>query len=294
MSGRKTCIYVGLMLVLYGLPCIGVAQIKRSVSTNFPSLLEKLPYQTNKPLAREIRYTYASALDLLGKKKPKDPFVVSNEKEGYERQTTTGTDWNRYLNQQAKSMDQSNRDFLDKYESGMSPETMESHLAMNRSIQTSIGTLQAYLSIMGGLSALAVNWANKEAMALASWTETTTKCIGDEAPEGSVLHLEVMWLVKGRSFKFHSENDIWVIATLETGDERWISTKQIMQMWVDTKKTKVSPEGALPFNYLEDISEEHRELLAPLAKKHGILPFHGMLVNAAVEDLRLHLDSNAE
>ena len=281
---------LGVIIVLF--PDIIHAQLKTSASTNFPALIKKLPNEVDRPLAREIRYTYGSALELQGKKKKtKDPFVVTNEEDGYERKTTTGTEWNDFLNYQAESLDQSHKDFLDKYEEQLSVEAMEGYMAINRSVQTSIAALQTYLAVMGALSSLAVAWAEKDASSLVSWTETTTKCIGNEAPEGSVLHLEVMWLVKGQSFKFHSENDLWVIATLETGDGRWITSQQTMQMWVDTKKKKVSPENRVPLH--DSIPDEKRELLDPLYKRNGILPLQAILVNAAVQDLDLRLEALA-
>ncbi|MCZ6519981.1 MAG: hypothetical protein O6848_00615 [Bacteroidetes bacterium] len=281
-----------LSLIIFLLPLISQAQLKISASTNFPALIKKLPNEVDRPLAREIRYTYGSALELQGKKKKtKDPFVVTNEQDHYERKTTPGTDWNYYFKYQAKSMDQSHIDFLDKYEDQLSVEAMEGYMAIKRSVQTSIAALQTYLAVMGALSSLAVAWAEKDASTLVSWTETTTKCIGNEAPVGSVLHLEVMWLVKGQSFKFHSENDLWVTATLETGDGRWVTSRQIMQMWVDTKKKKVSPENTVPLH--ESIPDEKKELLDPLYKRNGILPLQAILVNAAVQDLELRLEALA-
>ena len=285
----RTFIVVVLVLLF---PGTGYGALKRSVSENFPALLEKLPYEAERPFAREIRYIYASALELKGK--AKDPFVVTNEPEGYEKRTTPRTDWSSILDQQAfdqqaQSMDQSNRAFLDKYDDRMSVEETESYLAMNRSVQTSIAALQTYFAVMDGLAAFARASAHKEANSLVSWTESTTKCIGDEAPEGSILHLEIMWLTKGQSFKLHSASDISVIATLETGDGRMISSYQIMQKWIDTKKTIVSPEGALLM--YETIPEEKKKLLSPLLEKHGILPLEAVLINAAIEDLYLRLEA---
>ena len=174
-----------LSLIIFLLPLISQAQLKISASTNFPALIKKLPNEVDRPLAREIRYTYGSALELQGKKKKtKDPFVVTNEEDGYERQTTSGTEWTDFLNYQAESLDQSHKDFLDKYEDQLSVEAMESYMVINHSVQTSIAALQTYLAVMGALSSLAVAWAEKDASTLVSWTEITTKCIGNEAPEG--------------------------------------------------------------------------------------------------------------
>ena len=48
-----------------------------SVSRNFLALLEKLPYVAERPLAREMRYTYALAHDVKGL--AEDPLVVTDE-----------------------------------------------------------------------------------------------------------------------------------------------------------------------------------------------------------------------
>jgi len=281
-----------LSFIIFLLPLVSQAQLKTSMSTNFPAQIKKLPNEVTRPLAREIRYTYGSALELQGKKKKaKDPFMVTNEEDNYERQTTPGTEWNDYFKYQAESLNQSHKDFLEKYENQLTLEATESYMIINQSIQTSMTALHTYAAVMGALSSMAIATAEKNASTLVSWTETITKCIGNEAPEGSVLHLEVMWLVKGQSFKFHSENDLWVIATLETGDGRWLTSRQIMQMWVDTKKKKVSPEKTVPLH--ESIPDEKRELLDPLYKRNGILPLQAILVNAAVQDLDLRLEALA-
>jgi len=291
MICRNFIFWIGVLL-FFLLPGILWAQIKHTVSPIFLDLLDKLPYVTEKPLAREIRYIYASAKDLEDKKKPEEPFVVTNEQNGYERNNTPGTDWNNLLESQAQSIDQSHQDFLDKYEDQMTVSDMEGYMAAKRSVQTSIAALQTYLSVMGALSSMAVAWAEKDAGRLVDWTQERTKCIGPEAPEGSILHLEIMWLVKGRSFKFHSESDIRVTATLETGDGRWITTEKILQMWVDTKKVTVSPENSIP--YFDNFSEEDKEDLDPLIKKSGILTMQAILINAAVEDLDLRLKALEE
>lgn len=70
---------------------------------------------------------------------------------------------------------------------------------------------------------------------------------------------------------------------------RWVTSRQIMQMWVDTKKKKVSPEDTVPLH--ESIPDEKRELLNPLYKRNGIVPLQAILVNAAVQDLERRLEA---
>jgi len=282
-------IYVLICLII---PAFCPGQIKLTVSPNFLDLLEKVPYVTEKAIAKEIRYIYASAKDLEDKKKPEEPFVVTNEEKEYQPQTTPGTEWNDLLESQAQAIDRSHQDFMDKYEDQLTLTEMEGYMAMNQSVQTSIAALQTYLSVMGALSSLAVAWAEKDAGRLVDWTQEKTKCIGQEAKEGSILHLEIMWLVKGRSFKFHSESDIRVTATLETGDGRWITSKQMLQMWVDTKKVTVSPDNSIPYH--ENLTDEDKDDLDPLIKKSGILTLQAILINAAVEDLDMRLKALEE
>jgi len=67
-----------------------------------------------------------------------------------------------------------------------------------------------------------------------------------------------------------------------------ITSRQVMQKWIDTKKKTVSPADALPM--YESIPEDKKELLSPFLEEHGVLPLEAVLINAAVEDLYLRME----
>ena len=260
--------------------CAEAQGLMKGDSPNVTALMEKLPFVAGQPIAREIRYIYSSVSELNGKMG--DPFYVTNEDENYKRQPTPGTSWDEIPNDQLDAFSRSGRDWIKENEASWSATEMEGYMAFQQSMDRSMSALHTYFSVMSSLSALAYGWAEKDAGRLTTWTANTTKCIGDAAPQGSILHLEIMHVITGEKFKFHSANDFIVIATLESNG-KMISSTRAMQMWINTKKKRVSPANMVPM-YHENASQEVLEILKPVTK-NGFLPRHAMLINAAVEDI---------
>ena len=266
---------------------VDIQDVKAFDSPNIETLLKKLPFVADRPIARETRYIYSSVLEL--KKKVFDPFYVTNEDRGYVRKTTPGTSWNDIADVQLESISKSGREWIKKNESNWSATEMEGYMAFQQSMENSISTMQTYFAAMDALSALAYSWARKDAERLSEWTASVTKCISPEAPEGSILHLDIMRFTKGERFKFHSSNDFIVIATLESFDGKMISSTRAMQMWRNTKKKIVAPENAIPI-FEFSAAEEKMDILEPVSKDTFIAR-HALLINAAVEDLYMRLEA---
>jgi hypothetical protein len=129
----------------------------------------------------------------------------------------------------------------------------------------------------------------KEAQKLSDWTASITHCVGSDAPEGSILHVNMMRLTKGERFKFHSANDFLLTATLMHGDSVIAISTQAMQFWVNTKRAIVAPEDAVPY-YESTATEEQLKLLEPVAI-NGFTHRFALLFNYVVKDIYAQLEN---
>jgi hypothetical protein len=279
----KSIVSFSLSTLLFPAVIFG-QNIERFDSPNVISLLDRLPYEAPYPMAREIRYIYSSVLEL--KKKKFEPYLVTNERPEYFEITKQGVT-DQVLQSQYSAFQSQGKSWISKNQDRWSATELQGYTSFQRSMESSMATMHTYYAMMGALSGLAYSWTKKEAESLSNWASSVTKCTGESAPEGSILHLNMMRLTKGERFKFHSANDFVLTATLEKPDSTFVICTQVMQFWVNTKNEKVAPEESVPF--LESTaSEEKLEILKPAAT-NGFTHRFALLLNAVIEDLYVKL-----
>jgi hypothetical protein len=280
MYSMKLIVSLALAIVMFPVTVSG-QKFERLDSPNVTELLERLPFEAPYPIAREIRYIYSSVLEL--KKKEFDPFIVTNERPQYFELTKTGVIGEQTLQSQYSAFQAQGRTWINRNQDNWSASELQGYTSFQNSMESSMATMHSYYAVMGAMSGLAYSWTRNEAESLSTWARAVTKCSGESAPKGSVLHLNMMRLTKGERFKFHSANDFVLTATLERPDSTFVICTQVMQAWVNTKKEKVSPEEAVPF-FESTAQEDKLELLKPTATNNFTHRF-ALLLNAAIEDI---------
>ena len=80
-------------------------------SPNVTELLNNLPYEADHPIVKDIRFIYASVLEL--KKKKFEPYLVTNEDEKYFKLTKKGVS-GLELNGQYDAFQKQGRDWIKK------------------------------------------------------------------------------------------------------------------------------------------------------------------------------------
>jgi hypothetical protein len=137
------------------------------------------------------------------KKKKFEPYLVTNEDESYFKLTKKGVSGLELIGQYS-AFEQQGRTWINKNQDKWSANELAGYTSFQRSMEGAMSTMHTYYSLMGALSGLAFSWTMKEAQALSDWTSAVTHCTGSDAPDRSILHLNMMRLTKGERFKFHS------------------------------------------------------------------------------------------
>ncbi|MEM7234146.1 MAG: hypothetical protein AAF517_18355 [Planctomycetota bacterium] len=201
------------------------------VSKNYVSMLEQRSFQAPHPIARELNYVVVANSNIDGhlgnalvtSTYPKGADVAQHFTAPSTVQVTVPTSQaaeQSYAAAEEASRRGDHRGAADHLSVGIANE--ESSLAMQRTMSTSIGALNIYMGTMSALSGLANMWHQQTGQQLSAHLQTQTGCIGEEAPEGTVLHLYVSELTHGKSFTLTSRSEIVVRAVLEdaNGEKR--------------------------------------------------------------------------
>lgn len=197
----------------------------QSVSPVYPTYVEQLPFTAERPVARELRYTYQQRTDLGGKEGTPigtaDPVTKQLLRQGEEIPLVSATpapnqDWGDHYTELAnQAQDRGDTDSALMYRE-LAVSQAETQIAMNRI--AGAGTMfNTYMSVMSSLGAVGLALFESGADRVAAWTEFNTRAIGDEAPEGSILHLDFVHIVHGRRFRGTSRMEFFVTALLDDG-----------------------------------------------------------------------------
>lgn len=258
-----------------------VKPLKIFDSPNTQTFVDNLPFVADYPIAREIRYTYGSVLEL--KRKEFDPYIVTNEDSDYFEVSEQGIS-GQVLNSQYQAFRDQGRSWIDKNADKWSASELRGYTSFQNKMENTMSAVHSYYAIMGALASLGNALIKKEAQSLTDWAASVTRCIGSEAPEGSILHLNMIRLTKGERFKFHSSNDFIVTVTLERGDGTILVNTQVMQLWRNTKKRIVAPESAIPY-FERTISEEKLNLISKPLVQNNFTHRFALLINTGIKEL---------
>lgn len=238
-------------LVLAMLAVSGCSSVSHLASPNMAPIIERFPFQADRPIARELRYTYmnTSVIDGQPAKKPlfsADPATRAQGRSApppavvLAAASTPGPQVSDQLSRQADEM----------VKRGESPRRVEQVRA------NAVGQLQAEISLqraqatanfvfaaagmLSSLEVLAQGWNDTSADVLGKWFRQNTRVIGPEAPEGSVLQLDFIYVLRGQSWKLESQQDFLVHATLRDGRGRTLESKQGVQVYNFTGKSSTT------------------------------------------------------
>lgn len=197
----------------------------QSTSANFPRHLEKLEFTADRPIARELRYTYQRRIDLGGEEGDPigsaDPVTRQAFARGEPVPLLTATppnaeDWGDHYSAMADAaQDRGDTEGALMYRE-LAVSRAETQAAVNQ-ISTAGNMLETYASVMSGLGAVGQAWFDSDAAKVAEWTGRTSGAIGAAAPEGSILHLDFLHVVHGERFQGTSQQEFFVTAVLDDG-----------------------------------------------------------------------------
>ena len=245
----KILIVVFVLLVTQG--CVS---IQRYVSHDYTAVVDQLNFAPDKPIAREIKFIFASG-NIVSGIGGNTNFLIATNLESKQQINDRGQ---LYIKEKYPSV--SDEDFVDtsqlsniinatdsslaapgraaqaKLSSGNSLSINEAAAAQNRefaeAMDSSIDMMNASLALMQSLE----NWVKSsheaDGYALVNWVRDNTGAVGSVAPEGSVLHLDFIRVLKGRSFNLSSKSEIIVSAYLERPGRKNIYATKGFQYFV--------------------------------------------------------------
>ncbi len=295
---RKSCQYVWAFLIFLMSVSILVnltgCAVNRCVSPSFTKLIDDMPFKAEYPIAREIGITYSYTQELDGKLS--DPAICSNEKNqpgNTENSSTTPwynmpqptstTKWSEIYDQKATDA-RFRGDFSNaKFYSQSAANSLEVEIAMENmvnNVNTAFATYNATVEVLRVISdAIMKNKINKTQ----EWIINTNGCIGDTAPEGSILHLDMKWILHGNKFQLDSKNLFVVTAVLEDGKGNNVQSVKSFELYAYKENKPADSSEFISFTQ-DTIPAEKQAAYEPM-KKLVCGQEHVLLVNSAIADL---------
>jgi hypothetical protein len=279
-----------IIIALFTFNFAGCASLKSSVSPNFHDYVNELPFQSQTPIARELRYVVAHTLEVDGELK--NPVLTSNIPDMRNRRSVayvattqtskSGTRWSEIYAEKAQAARAAGNSSDAQFFSQLSISNRKVEIAMNDMINGVNGVFSTFNAVASAISVYTQASMDATGRAIYDWTINHTGSIGDEAPEHSVLYLDIKYVNHGESFELSSMSDFVVRATLIDGKGNIIRSNRAIQVYTNSGNPDKTPAEFVPMkgSFDENKKVHVRELL-----DHAWGTYHGILINAAIADL---------
>jgi hypothetical protein len=268
----------------------------QSLSPNYTELLAAVPFQADRPIAREIRYVYFSGGYLGGK--AGNPIVATNEDLSGQQGSASaqlqvappasaGTRWSDVTSAHAREASRRGDHSHAATLHGIATAQAETEIAMANTVNAVNTTFNLYFGTMAAMRAAAQGSQESGGRALHDWAVQKTGAIGSTAPARSVLYLMIADLSHLERFDLDSRWDFVVTATLSDASGRVIESTQTLDLRTHSGDDTKPPPG---YVMLERLPPERSREFEAL----GSLPFgflKATLINGAIADLYQRLDA---
>jgi hypothetical protein len=288
-----------LCLLLTGISLSGCSGITQYVSVEHPKMIDEIPFRADYPIAREIRYFLYDNIVMNDKRGR--PLIATNEVDikGGKPGTFTpidipsaspGTNWSDIYARKTTDARSAGRHDKVRFYSSLSQSHLEVEMAMNNMVNNVSTMFSIYSGTMQILGIVAQAWLESTAAELAKWTAETTRCVGDSAPEGSILHLEIFKVLYGKKWNLDSRIDFIVTATLEDGKGAVIKSVRNLGLltYGKGKDNADAGEGFVLLNR-ETYSTDRLSMMESL-KNHAWGIQYAVLINSAIADLYARIE----
>jgi len=283
------------------------------VSENHAAIAQQVPFRSERPLAREIKFVVADG-NIVSGVGGNTSFLVSTNLESKEELNRHGIDYIRQNYQGIEAKHFVSASALTEQvlyqESNLAAKGRAAHakqaggqaltlneaaatqtLGLSKSIDQSVALMNVSIATADALRGWAKVEHEKDARALIDWVTRNTGAVGESAPEGSVLYLDFVRVLEGKSFQFASESDLIVTATLEQPGREAIRSRRAIQLSIYS--------GGAPSPEQIEAKAVYKEIASPLAKQPEMKPMtkvlYGVdfaaLANSAIVDLYEQLAS---
>ena len=302
---RATGISRAVLVAAVSIVGSGCASLNYSASANRGELVNTLPFRAQRPIAREVRYTFVSATVLSGDpgapivavdsvtraQLPRGRQVVSLAAQGAPQQSS-GTKWSDIYGQRAAEAQRAGRTADFQRFTALSQANLQTEVAMSQMVTGASGVFAIYAGATQALRAVGQAIIDGSAVAMRDWITTNTGAIGPEAPEGSVLNLQLFAILTGRKFKREILMEYVAVATLDDGRGRTLQSTQGWQLWGHkaTGSALQVPSDATRYDKANVVPSDKKPLLKPVESK-AWAPHVLLAANAAVADLYSRLEA---
>lgn len=286
-------------------PLFAGCGITQAISPAYTSYVEELPFRAERPIARELRYTYQQRNDLGGKEGEPAGSADDITKEALKRgepiallsvQPGQAENWGDHYSGLANVAQARGDNGSALMYRELAVSQAETQVAMNR-ISAAGNMFSTYVSVIQALGALGQALINADAARVANWAATSTGAVGDEAPEGSILHLDFLKVLHAVSWGVTSRWEFFATAYLDDGSGNVYRSDRSFNLFTykPAKPPEDLPSDAVPLLKPPGGSDRHESLGE--VGKDALLSLHAILANAAIANLYKQLslaDSRGE
>ncbi len=289
------------ILVVCILPFSTGCGMKHSVSPDFKMFVDEMPFKAKHPIARDIGITYSYGHVDSGK--IDKPSIYTNEKEKSpndkpnvfrscninEIVAYAGPKQSEICSQQADAFQKKGDHSSAKMYRSLAVSNLETEMAMANMVNNVNATFNTLNATTNALSAYVDAMSKKKISTLQDWIKETTGCIGDSAPEDSILHINLKLVVHLRKFRLDSRWVFTVTAVLEDGKGNYITGNKAYEMYAFKE---APPEAAKGFILLTKDTIPP-EKMAEYAEVRKTLwgENHVLLANHVISDLYKRIES---
>ncbi|MBW2294823.1 MAG: hypothetical protein JRG94_21300 [Deltaproteobacteria bacterium] len=216
----------------------GCTGIGLYATPSFPDMVERFPFHAKRPIAREIRYSYATNMILNGKDHPRyasdhQTLEAHHGVPRYEVPAVTNSGRTLSDDYSQRGRDASAKG---KHQAAQTyHELAESQARAEMSMQRTQASVGLAMSTYSGLVTAGNAWVQatteRTAVALRDWVVNSNRAIGPEAPKGTVLQLDVRNIFDAKSFQLESRRDILVTVTLRDARGRTLVGGSAWQLY---------------------------------------------------------------
>jgi len=287
--------------------CGGFVIVRQQVTPNYQEIRDDLVFRAASPVARELRYTIIRTTHFPGSKSGSTTVStnipkVKNTKEGIDlssmhMKASAGTKWSEIFSKQAERASLAGDHALAAQYYNAAISARQTEIKMERH--------QAFMDfIYAGIGAVSQILEHEEAKTLVKWIMNTTNCIGEDAPEGSVLYLTAQYVSYFQKyFDKQSRHEFMVSMALDDGKGRVITSLRYFELFSFTNKSddrkllslgrKDKPE-LIPEKLIDltDVSKEARFIdFNNVHFASGYPIWWAVLSNSAIKDIYMRIDA---
>lgn len=197
-----------------------------TVDPDYHQNLDYLTFRVDRPLARQLRYTYQTRTDLGGEEGTPigsaDATTAALLRRGESLPLVSvapanGGDWGAHYGRLAEdARDRGDTEGALMYRE-LAVAQAETQAAMNQ-VTAAGHMLATYQSVVSALAAVGQAMHDSDAASVADWVADETGAVGPTAPEGSLLHLDFLHVTHGDRFNTSDARvELFVTALLDDG-----------------------------------------------------------------------------